>query len=103
VNEDLARAVQETAAHKKPIGALCIAPAIVAKVLGNITVTIGQDAGTETALAKMGASHEKTTHGEVTIDRENKVVTTPCYMLDARVDQIGEGAESLVMALLEMT
>lgn len=102
VNEDVARAVQETAAHKKPIGALCIAPAIVAKVLGNITVTIGQDAGTEAALAKMGAVHEKTTHGEIAIDKEHRVVTTPCYMLDARVDQIGEGAENLVMAVLEM-
>jgi enhancing lycopene biosynthesis protein 2 len=50
----------------------------------------------------MGAAHEKTTHGEITIDREHKVVSTPCYMLDARVDQIGAGAENLVMALLEM-
>ncbi len=102
VNEHVARALQETAARKKPIGALCIAPAIVAKVLGNITVTIGQDAGTETALAKMGAVHEKTTHGEIAIDKEHRVVTTPCYMLDARVDQIGEGAENLVVAVLEM-
>jgi len=102
VNEDVARAVKETAAQNKPIGALCIAPAIVAKILGNVTVTIGQDSGTETAVIKMGARHEKTTHGEITIDREHKLVTTPCYMLDARVDQIGEGAENLVKALLEM-
>ena len=103
VNEDVARALQETAAHKKPIGALCIAPAIVAKILGDITVTSGQDEGTEAALTKMGAVHEKTTHGEIAIDKVHRVVTTPCYMLDARVDQIGEGAENLVMALLEMS
>jgi len=102
VNEDVARAVQETAAQKKPIGALCIAPAVIAKILGNITVTIGQDEKTEAALAKMGASHEKTTHGEIAIDRVNRVVTTPCYMLDARVDQIGAGVEKLVMAMLDM-
>jgi enhancing lycopene biosynthesis protein 2 len=102
VNEDVIRAVQETAAQKKPIGALCIAPAIVAKILGNITVTIGQDTGTEAALIKMGATHEETTHGEITIDKEHRIVTTPCYMLDARVDQIGTGAENLVRALLEM-
>ncbi|KPK00453.1 MAG: isoprenoid biosynthesis protein [Desulfobacterales bacterium SG8_35] len=103
VNEDVARAVKETAAQKKPIGALCIAPAIVAKILGNVTVTIGQDKSTEAALIRMGAVHEKTSHGEIAIDKQNKVVTTPCYMLDARVDQIGTGAENLVMALLEMT
>ena len=102
VNEDVERAVRETAAQGKPIGALCIAPAIVAKILGNITVTIGQDPATEAALAEMGASHEKTTHGEIVIDKEKRIVTTPCYMLNARVDQIGEGAEKLVLALLEM-
>ncbi len=103
VNEDVARAVRETAARNKPIGALCIAPAIVAKILGNVTVTIGQDQGTEAALDKMGARHTRTTHGEIAVDREHKVVTTPCYMLDARVDQIGDGAENLVRAILEMT
>jgi enhancing lycopene biosynthesis protein 2 len=102
VDEDVARAVRETAAENKPIGALCIAPAVIAKVLGNVTVTIGQDAGTEAALARMGAFHEKTSHGEITIDREHKIVTTPCYMLEGRVDQIGDGAENLVKAMLEM-
>ena len=103
VNEDVVRAVKETAAQKKPIGALCIAPAIIAKILGGVQVTIGQDPGTEAAVVKMGATHEKTTHGEIVIDKNNKVVTTPCYMLDAQVDQIGAGAENLVMAVLEMT
>jgi enhancing lycopene biosynthesis protein 2 len=102
VNEDVVRAVKETAAQHKPIGALCIAPAIIAKILGDVAVTIGQDPGTEAAIINMGATHEKTTHDEIVIDKDNKVVTTPCYMLDARVDQIGEGAEKLVMAVLEM-
>jgi enhancing lycopene biosynthesis protein 2 len=70
--------------------------------MGDVSVTIGQDPGTESALAKMGASHQQTTHGEIVIDREKKVVTTPCYMLNARVDQIGEGADNLMKAVLEM-
>jgi enhancing lycopene biosynthesis protein 2 len=102
VNEDVEKAVRETAVQSKPIGALCIAPAIIAKILGNINVTIGEDAATEAALAQMGASHSKTGHGEICVDSEKKIVTTPCYMLDARVDQIGEGAENLVKAILEM-
>ena len=102
VNEDIVRAVRETAAQNKPIGALCIAPAIIAKILGDIEVTIGQDPGTEAAIVKMGASHQQTTHGEIVVDRKHRIVTTPCYMLNARVDQIGEGAENLVKALLEM-
>jgi enhancing lycopene biosynthesis protein 2 len=102
VNEDVVRAVKETAAQNKPIGALCIAPAIIAKILGDVEVTIGQDPGTEAAIIKMGASHQQTTHGKIVVDRQHKIVTTPCYMLDARVNQIGEGAENLVIALLEM-
>jgi len=102
VNEDVARAVKETAALHKPIGALCIAPAVIARILGNVTVTVGQDPGTIGALTRMGATHEKTGHGEIVVDREHKIVSTPCYMLDARVDQIGAGAEKLVMALLEL-
>ncbi|MBW2466884.1 MAG: isoprenoid biosynthesis glyoxalase ElbB [Deltaproteobacteria bacterium] len=102
VNEEVERAIRDTATLGKPIGALCIAPAIIAKILGDVTVTIGRDPGTEAAIAQMGASHSKTTHGEIVVDREKKVVTTPCYMLDARVDQIGDGAENLVKAVLEM-
>jgi len=103
VNEEVERAVRDTAAQGKPIGALCIAPAIIAKILGDVAVTIGDDPGTEAAVVQMGASHSKTTHGEIVVDHEKKVVTTPCYMLDARVDQIGEGAENLIKAVLEMT
>ena len=102
VNEDVVRAVRETAAQNKPVGALCIAPAIIAKILGDVEVTIGSDPGTEAAIVKMGASHQQTTHGEIVVDRKNRLVTTPCYMLNARVDQIGEGAENLVKVLLEM-
>ena len=102
VNEDVVRAVRETASQNKPIGALCIAPAIIAKILGNVVVTIGSDPGTEAAVFKMGANHQQTTHGEIVVDEQHKIVTTPCYMLNARVDQIGEGAEKLVKAVLEM-
>jgi len=103
VNEAVERAVRDTADRGKPIGALCIAPAIIAKILGDVEVTIGHDPGTAEAVVQMGAKHSQTTHGEIVVDRQRKVVTTPCYMLDARVDQIGEGAENLVTAVLEMT
>ncbi len=102
VNEDVVRAVKKTASLKKPIGALCIAPAIIAKILGDVIVTIGQDPETAAAIARMGANHQQTTHGEIIVDRQHKVVTTPCYMLNARVDQIGDGADNLVTAVLEM-
>lgn len=102
VNPDVAWAIKEMAFLGKPIGALCIAPAIVARVLGEVEVTVGQDPATIQAIQQMGASHRKTTHGEIIIDRQRKIVTTPCYMLDARVDQIAAGADNLVTALIDL-
>ncbi|MCK4747741.1 MAG: isoprenoid biosynthesis glyoxalase ElbB [Bacteroidales bacterium] len=102
VNPDVENAIKEMISLGKPVGALCISPVILAKILGDVELTIGQDAGTAEAIQKMGATHTETSHGEVVVDRKYKVVTTPCYMLDATIDQIGEGADNVVEALLEL-
>jgi len=103
VNKDVEHAVRSMHAAGKPIGALCIAPVILAKVLGRGELTAGQDTATAANLEAMGAKHTDTTHGEIVVDRRDRIVSTPCYMLDARVDQIAEGAENLVRAVLELT
>ncbi len=100
VNPDVEKAVKSMHAAGKPIGALCIAPVILACLIGNASVTIGQDPGTASAVETMGARHMPTGHGEVAIDKHNKLYTTPCYMLDADIVQIGTGAENLVKAML---
>lgn len=102
VNSDVEKAIKSTNAAKKPIGALCISPVLIAKVLGNIEVTIGQDQGTADAIEKLGARHVKTNHGEIVVDTKYKVLTTPCYMLDATIDQIAVGATNLVEKILEL-
>ncbi len=102
VNPDVEAAVRAMHKAGKPIGALCIAPVILAKVLGEVELTIGQDEATADNLAAMGARPVPTWQGEIAVDRANKIVTTPCYMLDSRVDQIGEGADRLMGAMLEL-
>jgi enhancing lycopene biosynthesis protein 2 len=84
----------------KPVGALCISPVILAKVLGNVKLTIGDDEGTAEAIESLGAKHIQTTHGEVVVDSGHKLVTTPCYMLDATIDQIADGADNVVKAMI---
>lgn len=101
VNPDVEAAVRAMHKAGKPIGALCIAPAMIARVLGNVEVTIGNDPGTATAIEKMGGKHIKATHGEVVIDKKKKVFTTPCYMLDANIVQINEGATNIVREILK--
>lgn len=102
VNAEVERVIREMAARGKPIGALCIAPAVIARILGAVEVTLGQDPGTTQAVTQMGAVVKETGHGEIVVDARNKIVSTPCYMLEARVDQIGEGADNLVRAVLEL-
>ena len=101
VNADVEKAVREMHRAGKPIGALCIAPAVIAKILGNISVTIGDDPGTAQAITIMGATHVKTTHGEVTVDRKNLIFTTPCYMLNATITQIYDGAYNVVKEMIK--
>lgn len=94
--------IREMVSADKPIGALCIAPVFVTKVLGDVKVTIGQDEETLQAIEQMGGFHENTSHGEIVVDEKYKLVTTPCYMLDASIDQIADGAENVVKKVLEL-
>ena len=101
VNPEVTGVIRDAVSLRKPIGALCISPVILAKVLGDVKLTIGNDAGTAKAIEKMGAHHVLTTHGEVVVDEKHKVFTTPCYMLDATIVQIAEGAEHIVKKMLD--
>lgn len=102
VNRDVETAIRTTVVAEKPIGALCISPVLIAKVLVDVEVTIGNDTGTAGAIESFGATHIETTHGEIVFDPKYKLVTTPCYMLDATISQIADGAENVVRKILEL-
>lgn len=99
---EVEEAITGMVALKKPVGALCISPVILAKILGKVHLTIGDDEGTIDALETLGAKHVYTTHGEVVVDPDHLLVTTPCYMLDANIVQIAEGASNVVDAMLKL-
>jgi enhancing lycopene biosynthesis protein 2 len=94
--------IQSMVKAGKPVGALCISPVLIAKILGNVTVTIGDDRGTAADIVKMGGNHEVKGHGQVVVDRQSKVVTSPCYMIDATVSQIASDAEAVISTILSM-
>jgi enhancing lycopene biosynthesis protein 2 len=100
VNSDVAVAVRSMHKAGKPIGALCIAPAVIARILGKVEVTIGNDPGTAAAITKMGGTHIAATHAEVVVDKKNKIYTTPCYMLDATIVQVYDGARNVVNEIM---
>ncbi len=101
VNPEVENAIKTTYQLKKPIGALCIAPVLLAKVLKNITVTVGTDPKTIQDVEKMGATHINTQQTEVISDRQNMIFSTPCYMLPATISDIADSADNLVTAILE--
>jgi enhancing lycopene biosynthesis protein 2 len=85
----------------KPIGALCIAPVVVANVLKNgVKVTIGNDSSTIKDIEAMGATHELAGATDVVVDTEKNVHTTPCYMLASKISEVYDGIEKLVKSVL---
>jgi enhancing lycopene biosynthesis protein 2 len=102
VQPQIERVVKEFHAAQKPIGLICIAPVIGAKVLGTahggpgISVTVGQDAGVGEAITSWGSTPNERCVTEVCIDGQQKVVSTPAYMFDARPHEVFEGIGNLV-------
>lgn len=101
VNDDVAKAVLEMNAAGKPIAALCISPVIISNLIKDAELTLGQDETTIKHVEHMGSKHVKTNHGDVIVDKKHKVYTTPCYMLDANIAEIYEGASNIVKAILK--
>jgi enhancing lycopene biosynthesis protein 2 len=101
VNPDVKKAIIAMHEAGKPIGALCISPVIISKVLDKARVTIGRDKATATSIENMGGTFVAANHGEVVVDEKNNVFSTPCYMLDADIGHIYIGTSNLIKLMLE--
>ncbi len=104
VHPEVARLIREVHDAGKPVAAICIAPAVLAKVLGTShpELTIGNDADTAGALEKLGARHVECPVTERVVDHERKLVTSPAYMLATRISEVEAGVEKTVDELLAM-
>jgi len=100
VDRQVAAAIAATRKASKPIAALCIAPVLLASVLRDIECTIGNDPGTISRIEALGARHTETGPDEICIDRENKIVTSPCYMVNTDILKVSKGIENVIKALL---
>ena len=87
----------------KPIGAVCIAPALIARVLGkkHISVTVGEDSAAAKEIENTGAIHEVCPVDDFITDREHKIVTTPAYMFDAKPHEVFKGIQAMAKELVE--
>ncbi|EUB73175.1 ThiJ/PfpI domain-containing protein [Pseudomonas sp. GM41(2012)] len=88
----------------KPVGLICISPALAAKIYGpGVTCTIGNDADTAAAMNKMGATHADCAVTDIVEDKARKLVSTPAYMLAQSISEAASGINKLVDRVLELT
>jgi enhancing lycopene biosynthesis protein 2 len=106
VHGEVARLLREMLAAEKPIGAICIAPAVLAAVLRDGgqggELTIGTDADTAATLESMGVRHVPCAVGETCLDPRHAIVSTPAYMLAGRISEAAAGIDKLVAQVLEL-
>lgn len=106
VHPQVERLVGEMLTVRKPIGAICIAPALLARIVGRrlpgVRLTIGNDSGTAGAIGRMGAGHVECACDSLVVDEPNRLVSTPAYMLGKGPAEVFEGIRQLVAAVLRM-
>lgn len=107
VRPDVAAFVRGFFDAKKPVGAICIAPALVALVLhqshDSATLTLGNDAGCAAALTQLGQHNQNTPNArEIVIDEAHKLITSPAYMFDdAKLSDVFVGIDRCVAEVLK--
>lgn len=104
VDADLCRLARECHEQGKPLGFICIAPAMLPKILQMpLRLTIGTDIDTAELLEAMGAEHVPCPVDDIVVDEEQKVVTTPAYMLAQNIAEAAAGIDKLVVRVLELS
>jgi enhancing lycopene biosynthesis protein 2 len=113
INPEVRRIINETLHANKPIAAMCMGPTVIAKALEGTGIKTRLTVGTTEApspydikavsdgMEVAGAVAEMVTVDHVTKDEVNKIVTTPCYMMEASISEVNEGIQLAVKQLIE--
>ena len=111
---EVKRLINEMVLNDKPVCGLCMGPTVIARALSGSGIkarlTVGSDAepspydikAVSQGMEKAGASAAMKTVKEIQVDRENKIVTAPCYMMEASVSQIRDNIGMAIDALFDM-
>ena len=106
IDQEIADVILNTHQAGIPIGAMCIAPVLLAKAFQNsghrITVTVGRDTEEIAAIREFGAEHEDHEPDEVCVDQPNKIATVSAYICSKDIAQVANGIEKLVAAVKQL-
>jgi len=101
VNREVNRVIREAFAARLPVGACCIAPAVLALIgkasSTKLKLTLGTDRELARVLSGMGHTHVDAGVTDVVVDADRKVATTPAYMVDhAAMHDVQAGIDKMV-------
>ncbi len=106
VNPDVIRLVAEMLEAEKPVGVICIAPTVMAKILHLMgrsgKLTIGNEKNAAKDIKSMGSEHIECATDSIIIDEENRIVSTPAYMLGTEIKDVAAGIDKLVAEIVRM-
>ncbi len=114
IEKDTKRIINEAVKGSVPLALLCMAPVLVAKALegsdNSAKITVGTTeedspydiAGINSGMESIGADPQLCPLSEFIVDERNKIITTPAYMMDARIEDVAEGIAKTVKQLLQL-
>ncbi|MDP5099187.1 MAG: isoprenoid biosynthesis glyoxalase ElbB [Crocinitomicaceae bacterium] len=98
----------------KPIAALCVSPVVVAKALQGSAITANMTIGSNAesspydinsfsaGLKATGVQVDMKTITEIEIDKKNKIISAPCYMMDASLLEVRQNIAMAIEALIDL-
>ena len=113
IHPEVRRIINEMVLDNKPVVAVCMSPTVVAKAFEGTSIkpklTVGTTqekspydiAAISAGMEKTGAVAEMVTVEEIVVDEKNKIITSPCYMMEANVSQIYNGIKKAVGKMME--
>jgi len=99
---------------RKPVAALCVSPVVVARVLQDLGVSARMTLGTtsgpspydiaafDAGLKETGAVPVDCPLGNIVVDEEHRISTSPCYMMEATPSRILAGVRKACAELVRL-
>lgn len=114
IHEEVRRIIQEVRAADKPLVGLCMGPTVIAKALEGASAKPHLSVGTTAeaspydiaaisgGMEKTGAVAEMRSVREVAVDTDNRIVTAPCYMMEASISEVQANIHQAVKEMFAM-
>lgn len=105
IQKDFESFILEANRLGKPIGAICIAPAVISKVFAGkkkLMLTIGKDPGTASVIVSHGHTHIEKEADDIAFDDTNRIITTPAYMMAKSIKEAEAGISKLIKKIIDI-